>query len=599
MAGAEVLRGLAAEPRILAACLYPEHGRVLACYARDPGAAAVFPKTVGIVGIQARNGDLLLSRPIVEQGQRLGAMWIRFDSQVSLETLRHDVAMVSLAMAVCFIIAVLLSSKLQAAISGPVQRLAETARAVSVGRNYSLRAEKAGNDEVGRLVDSFNEMLAQLGEHAAELHALYDSALHAIVTVMADGTITAWNRGAEHMFGFPEPAAAGQPFGYFLAEASRDVYTTELHRVRAASGERSEGKLVELAGLRRDGAEFPMGATFTQWSSNKGTFYTIFMRDATERQLLEVQLAQAQKLESIGQLAAGVAHEINTPIQYVGDNTRFLEESFRYLDKVLASYDGLTRAVESAGLLSHEVQQVHEAAEEADLEYLHDEIPRAIRQSGEGVERVATIVKAMKEFPHFGMTGEHRADFAQLDAMSPEFHLVVQAAQKLEVPVGPLADAVASAEKTRAAGTAEWIRQEPLRGQFRMVQVAQRNALAADVKFTGNAWRHRPLLLIHYIELRVCQRAANRNNVVFRTHEVSGGPHGGFGRPIRVPQCLSLAPEALRQFARKDLTSGNGGEMARALPSGIEKKLPGGRSSLHHCSTGGSNLVSQLRPVPA
>jgi signal transduction histidine kinase len=148
--------------------------------------------------------------------------------------------------------------------------------------------------------------------------------------------------------------------------------------------------------------EFPMGATFTQWSSNKGTVYTIFMLDTSERQSLEVQLAQAQKLESIGQLAAGVAHEINTPIQYVGDNTRFLEESFGNLEKVLASYSGLTRAVESAGLLAHEVQQVHEAAEEADLEYLQDEIPRALRQSGEGVERVATIVKAMKEFSHPG-----------------------------------------------------------------------------------------------------------------------------------------------------------------------------------------------------
>jgi PAS domain S-box-containing protein len=271
-----------------------------------------------------------------------------------------------------------------------------------MGQNYSLRAEKAGDNEVGRLVDTFNEMLEQLGERAARLRSIYDSALHGIVTVTADGTVTAWNRAAEHIFGFPEPAAVGQPFGYFLAEASREVYTTELNRVRARSGERSEGRLVELVGLRRDGAEFPMGATFTQWSSTKGTFYTIFMRDTTERQLLEVQLAQAQKLESIGQLAAGVAHEINTPIQYVGDNTRFLEGSFRNLEKVLASYDGLTRAVESAGLLSHEVQQVHDAAEEADLEYLHDEIPRAIRQSGEGVERVATIVKAMKEFSHPG-----------------------------------------------------------------------------------------------------------------------------------------------------------------------------------------------------
>jgi signal transduction histidine kinase len=118
--------------------------------------------------------------------------------------------------------------------------------------------------------------------------------------------------------------------------------------------------------------------------------------------VLEAQLAQAQKLESIGHLAAGVAHEINTPIQYMGDNTRFLEESFRNLDRVLTSYGTLVDAADSAGLLPEAVQNARQTAEEADLAYLHDEIPRAIQQSGEGVERVATIVKAMKEFSHPG-----------------------------------------------------------------------------------------------------------------------------------------------------------------------------------------------------
>ena len=267
---------------------------------------------------------------------------------------------------------------------------------------------KSGRDELGLLVDSFNEMLGQLGEHAAELHAIYDSAIHAIVTVTADGAVTAWNRGAENIFGFSESVAVGQQFHCFLAEVSGPVCATELDRVRRSSDALAEAKLFELVGLRKDGTEFPVGATFTQWSSAKGNFYTIFMRDASERQLLEVQLAQAQKLESIGQLAAGVAHEINTPIQYVGDNTRFLEESFRNLDRVLSSYDNLTRAAEGAGMLSEQVQQVRAAAEEADLEYLHDEIPRAIRQSEEGVERVATIVKAMKEFSHPG-SGEMKA----------------------------------------------------------------------------------------------------------------------------------------------------------------------------------------------
>lgn len=401
-AGEAVLGGLRAEPRILAACLYGASGRALACYAREAGAERIFPSTVTAGEIRSQNGDLLLSRPILAGQHAVGAMWLRFDSRVSLETLRHEIGLVSLTMAICFIIAVLVSSKLQKAISGPVRSLARTAAEIAAGHNGTIRAEKFGEDELGQLVDAFNEMLTRLSEHAGELRSIYDSAIDAIVTVASDGAITSWNRGAEGIFGFTEGDVVGRPLTGFLAETSRQPYAGELARVRATGEASAHGKLLELVGLRRGGGEFSLELTLAGWSTKKGTFYTSFMRDTSERRVLEAQLAQAQKLESIGHLAAGVAHEINTPIQYMGDNARFLEESFRNLDRVLTSYGTVVAAAETAGVLPEAVQNARQAAEEADLEYLHGEIPRAIQQSGEGVERVATIVKAMKEFSHPG-----------------------------------------------------------------------------------------------------------------------------------------------------------------------------------------------------
>lgn len=124
--------------------------------------------------------------------------------------------------------------------------------------------------------------------------------------------------------------------------------------------------------------------------------------DITERKVLEAQLMQAQKLESIGQLAAGIAHEINTPIQYVGDNVMFMREAFEDIRRLWDAYHRQLKAMGSEQSANGLFREAIQIAEEIDIAYLLDEIPKAIAQTLEGVERVASIVKAMKEFSHPG-----------------------------------------------------------------------------------------------------------------------------------------------------------------------------------------------------
>ncbi len=122
--------------------------------------------------------------------------------------------------------------------------------------------------------------------------------------------------------------------------------------------------------------------------------------EMSERQRVEVELRHAQKLEAVGQMSAGIAHEINTPIQFVGDSLKFLNEAFSDLQDVAAASQNTLPLLRSNAQAKGIHDVLEHALDDADIEYLDERVPKALERARNGVERVTNIVKAMKDFSH-------------------------------------------------------------------------------------------------------------------------------------------------------------------------------------------------------
>ena len=248
------------------------------------------------------------------------------------------------------------------------------------------------------------ELLAALQDAQAETDLFLRSIPSILIGLDAQGHITRWNLTATNTFGVDDRSAQGRAIDDcgirwlrpdMKAEITRWLGTETSYRCDNLPYEREgETRLLGLYVLR------------ILAETDKPTGFIVTGADVTERMGLELQLRQAQKLEAIGQLAAGIAHEINTPTQFVGHNIRFLKDSWGSIAEFL-NFCGTVQAECATGPVSREhLQQFSELHQKCDLEYLLKNIPDAIDNSLEGVSRVAKIVKGFKEFSHPGSEGK-------------------------------------------------------------------------------------------------------------------------------------------------------------------------------------------------
>jgi two-component system, NtrC family, sensor kinase len=232
-----------------------------------------------------------------------------------------------------------------------------------------------------------------------------------LIGISRDSRVKRWNLAAGQVFGLSAVEVAYKPLATCGIHWVRSNMQAEIDSWCAGR----EPRRIEALPFLVNGETRFLGLTLS-WihgSEEEVDELLIIGSDVTEREVLGQQLRQAQKLEAIGQLAAGIAHEINTPIQYVGDNTRFLQESWPAFHTLFSLTREMQQEATPGPISPQTLQRLDALAQETDFEYLQTEIPSALEQSLEGIQRVTKIVRAMKEFSHPGSEEKKLIDVNQ------------------------------------------------------------------------------------------------------------------------------------------------------------------------------------------
>ncbi len=274
-----------------------------------------------------------------------------------------------------------------------------------------LDRAKAENQILENMIEtttrSLYEANGELRERKRQLEALLTSLSAAVIVTDGSGTITSVEGRAGDLIGRSSDECVGQPVERFLA-IDRDSHpVTGPGRRPGAEGSGPEGSGSELDETWEgsihgaDGRSTPVVVACSSLTEGVvGAVYTAI--DVSDRKRLEVELRHAQRLEAIGSLAAGVAHELNSPIQFVLDSVRFIADSLDDLMVVDEQHRALRELAHGLDGGAELVAAIEREEEIRDLDFTRQEFPGAVERAITGLHRVSSIVKAMRRFSHPG-----------------------------------------------------------------------------------------------------------------------------------------------------------------------------------------------------
>ncbi len=312
----------------------------------------------------------------------------------------------------------------------------------------------------------------------------------AVVVVGLKGEIARVNRAGLELLGYGAPVeAVGKPIASHLLPGQEEKYFS----MDGGVGEQNEVTFVALGGARH---QTLCRSAVLEDDRGVTVGYVLLASNIDEKKQMEIDLRHAQKLESVGQLAAGVAHEINTPIQFVGDSLVFLNEALEDYQELQSAYQKVIKVAAMEGVAAEEIQLIKTVAEDIDLKFLLEEVPLALRRAHEGIARVATIVRAMKEFAHPGTTERAPVDLNRviettLTVANSEFKYVAELEKDLgELPevmciAGDLNQVILNLVVNAAHAVEERMKSDPAPGIIRVATRVDGDHVVIEVQDNG------------------------------------------------------------------------------------------------------------------
>ncbi|MBA4373302.1 MAG: hypothetical protein C0402_10645 [Thermodesulfovibrio sp.] len=320
-----VLASLSVNSSVKYAVVRDQAGNIFALYGTPPGGDTQKPDDPSDKTVP---GFLKVSRNITVGGTVIGSLTLFDDMRAISRNRLFALSMMLLVVLISLGLASLLISYMQRLIAEPILSLASSARQISQQQDYSLRAEKQGNDEVGQLVDSFNAMIGKIEKRNAELfesekrfHTLVDQAVDAFFLFDPQGVIIDVNQQACASLGYSRQELLS---GMTLSDIEPGGRDGELQQKPWADLRPFAPITCESLHQRKDNTHFPVEIRMGLQEISGHSFIMGLARDISERreaehekQKLEIQLQQAQKMEAVGHLAGGVAHDFNNMLQVI------------------------------------------------------------------------------------------------------------------------------------------------------------------------------------------------------------------------------------------------------------------------------------------